>query len=413
MNIIKIVLILIPLLVTIFVIRMYIKHIKKESNNIIIPALLIYIIITIIIYLLICNIPIIKDILNKSDHLFVDKYIIILLSCSISTVINCPIAILIDKLNESISIKKLENNYNQEEIKYFRDLIKDIPPAMLSIIYNPKSNIEDLITSSIIHLEHNNIIEIKDDSKIQVNRYSNLYKHQEYLIEVLQDKNRYDIKKINKTFKKKVIEDLHDNDLLINKINNNFTFISFMEGIDLILIISQLLLITSIVGLSSLGIITFFSYFISFISIPIYSYVEANINNNIRSKKGIEIKAKLNGLSNYLKDFTDINNKSIEEIKLYDDYILYAIIFDLKGKLDLINKKIYNVYKSNKDTRLHFYIPKDNRIQFILVISFLIILGIYLFKVIYDTGVYILIPVIEIFPVIFIIVIISFYIRKE
>ena len=62
----------------------------------------------------------------------------------------------------------------------------------------------------------------------------------------------------------------------------------------------------------------------------------------IKTNKALLLNAKLNGLYNYLKDFTIINERKVLEIKLYNDYIIYAIIFNVKGKLNDECLTIYN-----------------------------------------------------------------------
>ena len=56
---------------------------------------------------------------------------------------------------------------------------------------------------------------------------------------------------------------------------------------------------------------------------------------------------KLNGLKNFLTEFSVINERQIEEITMWDYYVIYAIIFDLKGKLDREVKALYNIFTEN------------------------------------------------------------------
>ena len=67
----------------------------------------------------------------------------------------------------------------------------------------------------------------------------------------------------------------------------------------------------------------------------------------VRNDKGIEIQKKLCGLKKYLEDFTISNDREIKEIELLEDYMLYAIIFNLKGNLNKEANEIYNKYIKN------------------------------------------------------------------
>lgn len=45
-----------------------------------------------------------------------------------------------------------------------------------------------------------------------------------------------------------------------------------------------------------------------------------------KTEKGKEIYLKLKEIKNYLKDFGNFDDKSLKEISLWDEYILYALI---------------------------------------------------------------------------------------
>ena len=62
----------------------------------------------------------------------------------------------------------------------------------------------------------------------------------------------------------------------------------------------------------------------------------------LRTKQGKILSDKLNGLKNFLLDFSTIKERKIKEIALWDYYIIYAIIFNLKGNLDKDVNELYN-----------------------------------------------------------------------
>ena len=53
---------------------------------------------------------------------------------------------------------------------------------------------------------------------------------------------------------------------------------------------------------------------------------------------GRELHSKLDGLKYYIKDFTKLNVEESQSIMLWDDYLIYSVMFG-------INKKIINKYK--------------------------------------------------------------------
>ena len=78
-----------------------------------------------------------------------------------------------------------------------------------------------------------------------------------------------------------------------------------------------------------------------------FSLKEASL---VKTEKGKEIYLKLKGLKNYLKDFGNFNDKSLKEISLWNEYILYAIILNESSSLSVeakeeLNKLISIIYK--------------------------------------------------------------------
>ena len=61
----------------------------------------------------------------------------------------------------------------------------------------------------------------------------------------------------------------------------------------------------------------------------------------MRSSLGIDLCVKMQSLKNFLSEFTDLGNKNINEIKLWDEYIIYSIILNIKGN---INKEVDDLY---------------------------------------------------------------------
>lgn len=74
------------------------------------------------------------------------------------------------------------------------------------------------------------------------------------------------------------------------------------------------------------------------------NYIINDKYSYIRTEKGNIVRGKLLGLKRFLKEFSNIKESDIEGIKLWDYYIIYAIIFNLKGNLDNDVIKSYKKY---------------------------------------------------------------------
>ena len=89
----------------------------------------------------------------------------------------------------------------------------------------------------------------------------------------------------------------------------------------------------------------FLAYFLTFVSVPIYKKIQAKINPILRKDKALELSGKLKGLKNYINDYSMIKDYGVENINLYDEYVIYAVIFNIRGKLNTECKKIYDNIK--------------------------------------------------------------------
>ncbi len=70
-----------------------------------------------------------------------------------------------------------------------------------------------------------------------------------------------------------------------------------------------------------------------------------NVTNDnfkyVRTEKGQELYTKLIGLKKFLKDFSVIDERKKEKLYIWEDYMIYVILFDLPGLLDKEVKEEY------------------------------------------------------------------------
>lgn len=317
---------------------------KKEEKMLktFLKSLVIFIVTTIICYFIISNITWLKEILNNIEY---DKFYLIFLSGNLALIIDLLCSVIIDTTIENIKIKKIESSFKIEKIEYYRDLLEDISPAILARIYKKNSNIEDQIVATILNLEHKGKIKIENYKIVKINDTSGLEEHEQYLIDLLTNKE-YIIEINNK--KQNILKEF--NILVENEITES-NLVQIKEEEIKVYGVFEVLLFMGLAfafvlpiasALDSGSFLAFVPGLIYFISLPISLIILYKIKFIIRTDKGIDLKVKLNGLKNYLKEFTNINENGIDKIKIYDEYILYAIIFNLKGELNKDSKKIFD-----------------------------------------------------------------------
>ena len=333
--------------VSIFLLGLFLKLGKVNydffKKNI--EVIILYIIVVCIVFVFLNNIGFINDVINNSFYTFMEEFIIFMSSCSISTLICSPIVLIIQKNKENEIIKKYEVSYKVNSYKYYRELLGDISPAILAKIYNKNLDYDDQIICVFLDLEERGILKI-ENGKIEVIDVPNsLLDFEKLIIKYLVTNIKFS--EFKKLYDKSIDEYLKKNEYLKSKDTDEFNMTEFMKLTMIWIIIILLIFMAAIFPISQLGVFLVIAYVLAFVSIPIYELIEKGIYPIVRTEKVLELCAKLNGLKNYYKDFTIMQDRSINDIKVYDDYILYAIIFNLKGKLNDECNRLYLNLKRN------------------------------------------------------------------
>ena len=251
-----------------------------------------------------------------------------------------------DKLSE-IDFKKYE--------AYYRDILKNYSPAELSYIDKFEILPQNDIAASLLSLELNNNIYL--DNKIQINNTSteNISSNEKYILDSIEDGK---ITNLNETeFTTKVKEDAIRNGLLKeSKIEwGKFTRVLILSLSFMVLMIFICITLFSDFVSNPANIADWKLFILMFaillilylpISIGIYFYtyiVKMKKNSYIRTKKGEELNENLEGLKNYLKDYSNIHEKDEKSLTLWEDYLIYSVIFNQNTT---VIKNIWNKYIS-------------------------------------------------------------------
>ena len=302
---------------------------KKFNDHSIFKKLLFIFLIIFIIILLISLPELINNMGKYSFNGIKDNIIKYILKMNIaSIIITCiftlPLIVFNSADKKTISYNLDKNDFGKYK-NYYRDIIKDYSPAILSYIDDYKLNLKDVI-STILNLKLKKYIDIKDNKFIIVNNdYSKLENNEQYILNNIN-------KNINIfTFQNIVLEEAINKGLIESKINKS----KIIKNIIIYTIIIVLSMCLTFYLLSNnIVLIHFLLLILLTIIFPIYELYIISIilsfikNRYVRTKKGKEINEKLEGLKNYLKDFSNLNEKDIEEIKLWEDYLIYSVLFN-------------------------------------------------------------------------------------
>lgn len=256
------------------------------------------------------------------------------MSMSVSLLADSLFVKIFQVYKEKNDIKKIEKrlSFNKIDYLYYRDILEGYSPAVLAFCYKKDIKLDDVIISTLLDLERKNRIKIQN-GKINIDTDINkmdITHYEKIILSCYNKKRLIDKKELyteikDETEKKGLIQ-------LGNKKEVNSTYI--MELFIAWIIIYTIITIPLFIRVSSLGVWLFVFYFLTFLWIPIYKVIQSKIRFIIRTKEGIEISAKMQGLKRYIEEFSRIQDERIENIELFEEYVIYAIIFDLRGRLN-------------------------------------------------------------------------------
>lgn len=215
---------------------------------------------------------------------------------------------------------------------YIRDLPKHCSPAISSLIYDLKIDVYKDYTATILYLcikKYLNLVKDGDTYKVELVKqqdYSNLGRCEKYILDIINNKIKFD----ENQFKKEIIKEAQEKELITDKKHSKITKLLLI----LILIISSLIITYNInkivftILFSIIGAISYAGYFI--LKAKIENQITFDFVNTeyIRTEDGKNIALLLNGLKRYIKEYTLIKEKEIDYIQILENYIPYALALD-------------------------------------------------------------------------------------
>lgn len=247
--------------------------------------------------------------------------------------------------------KEKKVKISKDDVKYFRDIISKYSPSVLSYIYDFNVGKNELI-ATLLMLELKGKIKIEEKITILNSDYKDLEQNEIYVLNTVKNCK---LKKFDfDEYKKVVCEDSLNNNLLKKKGNRSkyiTVFFLITIVITIILFYYSFIKMMIISNSNSIEIVDFILPIVAMVIVSmspvfllayVFFYHKFQVNDPyIRNSEGKSLYIKLNGLKNFLTDFSNIKNKSKEELILWEDYLIYSVLFDLNTKLtDDINSKI-------------------------------------------------------------------------
>ena len=282
------------------------------------------------------------------QKMYINILIILGISLAITLFKNIFLIILfivIKLVNKKIRKEKLNKDDFKRSKDYYRDILYGYGACELSWIDDFKLEIPKDIIAELLQLENKKFIKINENNiELLENLDTNtLNETQKYLFsqiklqetvrkDALQHKIVEQREESKKKKKKRMIKAI-----LIAVIVNIVMKVAFN-------IISEMNFENNMIP-----IISFIIYAIVFIIFSFYpmiliiSYIIYNIKSTLdpyfRTKEGEELNRSIEGLKNYLKDYTLLDKQEKDGIVVWEEYLVYSVLFNQ-------NKKMIEKYKS-------------------------------------------------------------------
>lgn len=230
-----------------------------------------------------------------------------------------------------------------KEKEYYRDIINKHSISELTYLDDFKIDLRRDIIAMLLNLELKQKIKIAEGEIIVIDPdEKGLVKTEIFLLQNIKDgkvqikfDNLDDIENLTK-------KELLEKELISENPNKtiNFNNMKIRMVVRIIIAIICILVILNIVSTANkivliFCILCFFTSAVYVVYFPIwlFLYYLANDSSYIRTEKGEEINRKIEGLKKYMSDYSLIKDKTQKELALWDEYLVYSVIFNLNNKV--------------------------------------------------------------------------------
>lgn len=295
------------------------------------------------------------------DNLFIssDEFVAVLLVLIVIRLTKKPPRFIINlgeklgKKYEEISVLT-EEDFKKEK-DYYRDILKINSPLILGVIDSFKLS-DNIFVAELLYLQKIKAINV-NNGKVEKNPYfnGNLLSCEKFFLSKLKDGV---IKIEDKTmFLRLLIRRIYDDTkktvrngegLLKYKREIPFDLKDiFISGLIITLLIYFLFVLKLFSVLIVVLLIFYFIY--GFVNYKLSSESFYGLGNYARTSAGEEINKKLEGLKIFLKDYSLIDEKSAEHLEIWEEYLIYSVIFNQNQSIVEEYKKYIEMNEKTKE----------------------------------------------------------------
>lgn len=235
---------------------------------------------------------------------------------------------------------KRNKKHKKFDIKYFRDDLKKMSPSYISYILDFKIELEKDVAAHILKLYLDKYIKYENNKFIITSKsQEDLHESDKCLLDFV--KNNFNDVTFLDRYQNQIKLELQEQGYITYFISKR-DIISFFSGFAVSFIgITTLSAASSLSGNPLVKFIVFLLcllfvlgifFFPAIIVAKIIAYVKYGLGK--RTKKGEELLEQIYGLKNFLKDFSIIKERKLEEVYLQEHYLVYALTLGVNNKVD-------------------------------------------------------------------------------
>ena len=253
-------------------------------------------------------------------------------------------------------VNKGNENFNYRGIEYFRDIPRenDSTPGEALYLYNLfnyKNKNKSLIAAYILDLCVKGYLSIQEENKdmyITILKQPDSLKEDEKSVydlirQVAMGNNKVNIKDINKFSKKdklsyevctkSIMDNIEHNLRKENLIERDMEALRKSEKREHILTIAMVISLITSFALNITSILLFIPVILFIIELIVLYNLRLKLNKYKLTQNGVYEAEEWNGLRNYLKDYSLLEEKNVFDIILWEKYLVYATALGISKEL--------------------------------------------------------------------------------
>ena len=253
--------------------------------------------------------------------------------------------------SRSAYVTRLDETDFEKNKNYYRDIIKDYSVSELNYIDKFKLEKKQAYTAKLLELEKNKIIRIDKGNIIKLKQPNNII-DEKFVDSIKNNKVKMSLSEYENLIEQNALADGLITKLgIFDKFKDKktiiimtivfvlmFAYAFFVASLQEAENIYVTLFIAGVLSIFVVGIIILF-YFVYSMS---YLAKSSILQKYKRTEKGKEINAKLDGLKAFMEEFSNIDSKESKHLVLWEDYLIYSVMFDINKKIQEEYVKYFN-----------------------------------------------------------------------